>query len=154
MAWSGSCCSARAPAAIIGGIRITTSPCSPRALGISGMGWAPGRKLRPPSSQDTGAVISAKPFLPAPIGNEPASCMSCARTAGICEARDRRCSAVLEGRFALGDKGGHALLLVLGGEGRVEQAALEPHPFGEGPLEGAVRRLLDHHPGRPRRGPR
>src|SRR5437868_10361947 len=57
---------------------------------------------------------------------------------------------MLEGGFALGDEGGHALLLVLGGEGRVEQPALEAHPFGQRRLEGAVDRLLDHHRDRPR----
>src|SRR5690348_8977886 len=54
-------------------------------------------------------------------------------------------SAVLEGGLALGDKGGHALLLVFGGEGRMEQAALEAHALAERCLERAVDRFLDHH---------
>src|SRR4051812_31649321 len=54
-------------------------------------------------------------------------------------------SAIAEGRLALLDKGGHAFLLVLGRKGRMEQPALEAHPFGEGRLEGAVDRFLDHY---------
>src|SRR5579863_9020962 len=54
-------------------------------------------------------------------------------------------SAVAEGGLLLGDKGRHPLLLVLGGESRMKQAALEAHAFGERRLEGAVDRFLDHH---------
>src|ERR1044071_2741376 len=59
-------------------------------------------------------------------------------------------SAVLKSGLALGNKGGHALLLILGCEGRMEETALEAHAFGEGRLEGAIDRLLDHHRNRAR----
>src|ERR1051326_5295335 len=62
----------------------------------------------------------------------------------------RQRSAVLESGLALGNKGGHALLLILGCEGRMEEAALEAHALGEGRLEGAIDRLLDHHRNRAR----
>ena len=39
------------------------------------------------------------------------------------------------GRFV--DEGGHALLLVFGGEQRVEHAPLEAHALGQRGLEGA-----------------
>ena len=40
-------------------------------------------------------------------------------------------------RLPLVDEGGHAFLLVVDGEQRVEQAALEAHALGEGRLVGA-----------------
>src|SRR5258706_6550060 len=52
---------------------------------------------------------------------------------------------VLEPRFALLDEGGHAFLLVLERELRMEHPPLEQHSFGERGLVGAVDRLLDHH---------
>ena len=45
---------------------------------------------------------------------------------------------MLERRRPLLDEGAHAFLLVLGGEQGVEHPALEPQPFGERRLEGAV----------------
>src|SRR5258707_11121072 len=56
-------------------------------------------------------------------------------------------SPVLVDRLALLDERGHAFLLVLGGEGRVEEAALEAHALGERRLVGAVDRLLGHQHG-------
>jgi hypothetical protein len=53
------------------------------------------------------------------------------------------CSTVLESRLALLDEGGHALLLVLQRELRLEHAPLEEHPLGERGLVGAVDRFLD-----------
>src|SRR5690606_42144575 len=57
-------------------------------------------------------------------------------------------SAVHEGRPALLGERRHALLLVRGGEDRVEDPTLEADTLGEGGLEGAVHRLLGHHRGR------
>src|SRR5580704_15675486 len=59
-------------------------------------------------------------------------------------------SAVLEGGFAFRDERRHALLLVLGRKGRMEEAPFEAHAFGERRLVSAVDRLLDHHRDRPR----
>ncbi|MPL85440.1 hypothetical protein SDC9_31408 [bioreactor metagenome] len=59
--------------------------------------------------------------------------------------RVRDGSAVAELRFALFEEGRHALLLVLGREQRVEDAALEMHALGEGGLVGAVDAFLHHH---------
>jgi len=44
--------------------------------------------------------------------------------------------------LSLFDEGGHALLPVLGGEGRVEEPLLGCEALGQGRLEGRVRRLL------------
>src|SRR5579872_5682493 len=53
---------------------------------------------------------------------------------------------VLETRRPLLDEGGHAFLLVFGGEERMEDAPLEAHAFGERRLIGAVDAFLgDHH---------
>ena len=62
----------------------------------------------------------------------------------------RGSSTVLEGGLALLDERGHPLLLVLGGEQRVEDASLEQDAFGQRGLVGAVDRLLRDHHGRER----
>ena len=54
-------------------------------------------------------------------------------------------SSIAELRRPLRDEGRHAFLLILRGEQRVEDAALEQHALGERGLEGAVDRLLGGH---------
>src|SRR5690606_39109624 len=61
-------------------------------------------------------------------------------------------SAVLERRLSLLHEGGHALLLVLGREQRVEDPPLEQDPLGQGGLVGAIDRLLEDHDRRQRVG--
>src|SRR5881392_3233633 len=56
-----------------------------------------------------------------------------------------RSLTVLELRFSFFEKRGHAFLLVLERELRVEHAALEQHALGERRLVGSVDRFLDHH---------
>src|SRR5947208_127538 len=58
--------------------------------------------------------------------------------------------SILEDGLSLLEKRGHAFLLVLERELRVEHAALEQHALGERRLVGAVDRFLDHHHDRQR----
>src|SRR5438445_134283 len=53
--------------------------------------------------------------------------------------------SILEDGLSLLEKRGHAFLLVLERELRVEHAALEQHALGERRLVGSVDRFLDHH---------
>src|SRR5712692_6512344 len=59
---------------------------------------------------------------------------------------------VLESRFAFFEESGHAFLLVLERELRMEQSPLEPHALRKRSLVGAVDRFLDHHHHRERAG--
>ena len=59
---------------------------------------------------------------------------------------------MLEIRRPLLGEGAHALLLVFGREQRMEDAALEPHPFRERRLLGAVDGLLGGVDRGPRQG--
>src|SRR5262245_57196129 len=54
-------------------------------------------------------------------------------------------STMGEAGGTLADEGGHPLLLIGGGEHRLEQPALETGALGKGAFEGAVHRLLGHH---------
>src|SRR5256885_4098546 len=54
---------------------------------------------------------------------------------------------MLEAGGTLVDEGVHAFLLVLRGEQRVEQAALEHDAVGQRALEGTVHRFLGRHDG-------
>src|SRR5207248_4569458 len=74
------------------------------------------RQLRPVNRRGTAApeISGARPFLK---------------------------SAVLTSGLALGNKGRHALFLILGCESRVKQAPLEAHALGERRLKGAIDRL-------------
>jgi hypothetical protein len=60
-------------------------------------------------------------------------------------ARANRASTVGKLRRALVDERRHAFLLILGGEHRVEDTALEADALGERGLERAVDGLLGHH---------
>jgi hypothetical protein len=52
---------------------------------------------------------------------------------------------MLENRFALLNKRGHPLLLILRSEQRMEKAALEMHAFGKRRFVCTINRFLDHH---------
>ena len=53
--------------------------------------------------------------------------------------------AILERGLSFFDEGGHAFLLILGGENGVEGAPFEQQPLGQRGLERPVDALLGHH---------
>ena len=57
---------------------------------------------------------------------------------------------MLKGWGTLLDERGHAFLLILGGEGGMEETALEPDAFGQRSLVGPIDCLFGHHDGRSR----